>query len=68
MPWVEARFKGKPVWIEVDDTGQPVVKKGLVPMRYAARAGAKVYSGGVANITRVDGAQPVELGAGGARV
>lgn len=67
MPWVEARFKGKPVWIEVDDTGQPVVKKGLVPMRYAARAGAKVYSGGVANITRVDGAQPVELGAGGAR-
>ena len=67
MPWVEARFKGKQVWVEVDASGALKVQRGTVPMKYSATQGAKVYNGGKGNIELVEGAEPVALKEGGGR-
>ncbi len=63
MPWQPARFKGKDVWIEVDERGLPKAAGGRVPMRYSKSEGAKIYRAALGNVER--GAdRPVELPAG----
>ena len=62
--WRSARFKGKPVFAEVDAEGGMVVSQGRVPIRYSDKPGAKVYNAGGANVSRIDGESPVELEAG----
>jgi ribonuclease HI len=59
MPWRRADFKGKRVWAEVDEHGAPIVKRGIVQIRYSLAAGAKVYGGGAARLA-VDEAAPIE--------
>lgn len=75
MGWRRALFKGKKVWVEVDAAGEPKATGGRVPMRYAARAGAKVYGAGLRNVA-IDSSAPIEdldagvsadQGAGGSR-
>ena len=58
MPWKEALFKGKKVWVEVSDAGAPVAVGGRTPMRYSDKEGATIYGAGVANVA---------IGAGEAR-
>lgn len=45
MKWKQAVFKGKKVWAAVDDKDNPVIIKGLTPMRYSKSEGAKIYRG-----------------------
>jgi ribonuclease HI len=60
MPWREAVFKDKAVWVEVDPGGQPVVDGGRVAMRYSKADGAKLYWGGLANLN-LGGGGTIEL-------
>ena len=55
MPWKEALFKGKKVWVEVDSKGNPVVQKGLSPIRYSSDEGAKVYFGKSTSVGKITG-------------
>lgn len=64
MAWVRVNFKGKRVWAQVGVTGELVVEGGRVPIRYSDKPGAKVYNAGGANISRIDGENPVDLEAG----
>ncbi len=63
MPWKPAQFKGKKVWVEVDDSGQLKVAGGRVPMRYSDGAGAKVYRAGARGVMLID-APAADLPAG----
>ena len=64
MAWIRVTFKGKKVWAEVGPTGQLKVENGRVPIRYSDKEGAKIYSAGGANVSRIDGASPQELAVG----
>ncbi len=59
MAWRRATFKDKQVWVEVDAQGAPLVRRGLVPTKYALTAGAKVYQATAANVA-VDPEGPLE--------
>ena len=59
MPWRRATFKDQTVWVEVDSAGTPKVDGGRVPIRYQAKAGAKVYRAGASRID-VDARAPIE--------
>lgn len=51
MGWENMKFKGKSVWVEVDDTSKsPIVKSGMISLRYSNDEHAKIYRGGVANL------------------
>ena len=63
MGWKEAIFKDKKVWVQVDEKGNPLVRKGLSPIRYSDSEGAKIYSGTSQGI-RVVGKKTIELSAG----
>ena len=54
MPWKPAQFKGKKVWVEVEESGKPVVKQGRIPMRYSASAGSKIYRAGASGVMILD--------------
>ncbi|MBI2375412.1 MAG: reverse transcriptase-like protein [Deltaproteobacteria bacterium] len=51
MPWRRAEFKGAEVWAETDESGALKVERGIVQVRYSAKAGAKSYGGGASRIT-----------------
>ena len=63
MPWKKARFKGKEIWAEVDDSGRPVVSGGRTPIRYSASEGAKIYRAGTSGVMMLD-VSPQALPAG----
>ena len=51
MGWENMKFKGKSVWVEVDDTSKnPIVKSGVISVRYSNDEQAKIYRGSVANL------------------
>jgi len=64
MAWVKVNFKGKRVWAQVGPTGEVLVEGGRVPIRYSDKPGAKIYNAGGANISRIEGENPVEMEAG----
>lgn len=64
MKWQKATFKGKTVWVGVSEKGVPAADGGRVPMRYAAKAGAKLYRAGVGRVTLDAGHTPITLDAG----
>lgn len=55
MKWKEAQFKGKKVWAAVDEKENPVVIKGLTPIRYSQQEGAKIYRGSAAAVQYMEG-------------
>lgn len=55
MGWQSALFKGKKVWVEVNDSGEINVTNGLVPIRYSVNEGATIYQASARNITEVSG-------------
>ncbi len=61
MPWIEARFKGKQVWAEVDERGEPRVERGRIAMRYSPKEGVKIYRANIANLDFTSGSDPVDL-------
>lgn len=67
MSWKPATFKGKQVWVEVDEAGAPRVQQGRVAMRYSDSEAAKIYRAGLSNIALVEGAAAVELRSGSSR-
>ena len=44
--WKAAMFKGKKVWAEVDEQGNPLVQQGRTPIRYSTKSGVKIYRAG----------------------
>lgn len=54
--WSERNFKGKKVYVEVDDAGELILNKGLASMRYQNKEDAKIYNASPANLTPLDGA------------
>jgi len=64
VPWVQARFKDKDIWAEVDASGALKASGGRVPIRYSKSANAKIYRGGAAGIKLVNGATPEDIGGG----
>lgn len=64
MKWQKATFKGKTVWVGVSEKGVLASDGGRVPMRYAAKAGSKVYQAGASNLKLDAGHTPVSLDAG----
>ena len=63
MPWAPAEFKGKAVWVEVDESGMPKSIGGRSPIRYSPKDGAKVYRATSSNIS-LSGEAPVSLAKG----
>lgn len=59
MNWKRGTFKGKQVWVAVDDGGAAVVQGGRTPIRYSKKADARVYRAGSARV-EVDPDGPVE--------
>ena len=55
MAWRRASFKGRKVWVEVDDAGVPRVDGGRVAVRYSDAAGATVYRAGASRVGPPDG-------------
>lgn len=55
MPFVEMRFKGKRVFVEVDAAGNPLVEGGRARMKYKPDDD-RTYGPFVGNLTRMDGA------------
>lgn len=51
MSWQRRYFKGKQVWVEVDDLENPILKEGRVSMRYSDDEEAKVYRANPRNIS-----------------
>ncbi len=51
MPWERRYFKGKKVYVQVDDSGELIVENGRVPMKYSPAEDAKVYNAGMRNIS-----------------
>ncbi len=51
MSWRRHYFKGKKVWIQLDDNGEPLVEDGRVPMRYQNSDDAKIYRANPRNIS-----------------
>lgn len=64
MAWQRARFKGQDIWAKVLAEGKPEVEGGRVPIRYQAKAGAKVYRAAESRIELVSGGPLQELDAG----
>ena len=62
--WIKVQFKGKTVWAECKPDGQLISERGRTPVRYSDKPGAKVYGGGTARISMLDGESPKELEAG----
>ncbi len=50
MGWENMKFKGKSVWVEVDVSKHPVVKSGMISLRYSNDENAKIYRGSVNNL------------------
>ncbi len=51
MNWRQHYFKGKKVWVQVDDKGDVVVENGRVPMKYQNDDDAKVYRASPGNVS-----------------
>jgi ribonuclease HI len=51
MAWSRARFKENDVWVELGDDGKPILKQGLVNLKYQKQAAAKVYRGASAGLS-----------------
>ncbi len=49
--WQRRYFKGKKVWVQVDDDGELVVENGRVPMRYQNSENAKIYNANPRNVS-----------------
>ena len=59
MPFKEMKFKGKRVFVEVDDEGKVVVQKGRAKMKYKLDDDRE-YGPGISNLTDTEG-NPIEL-------
>lgn len=51
MAWQRRYFKGKKVYAQVDESGELVVEKGRVPMKYSASEDAKQYAANPRNLS-----------------
>lgn len=58
MPWKAVDFRGDEVWVRVLETGKPIVRRGLVEIRYKKGA-SKSYRTGRENIEERDGAEVI---------
>ncbi len=54
MPWRRFQFRDQVVFVRVLDTGKPIVRRGLVEMRYKLGA-SKSYRSGRDNIEEIEG-------------
>lgn len=63
MAWRRARFKGKKVWVQVDEQGRPQASGGLLSMRYSKDANAKLYNARATGVMLLD-EPPEDLPAG----
>ena len=52
MAWENMKFKGKSVWVEVqeENSQNPIVKSGMISLRYSNDENAKIYRGSVHNL------------------
>ena len=52
MAWENMKFKGKSVWVEVQEENaqNPIVKSGMISLRYSNDENAKIYRGSVHNL------------------
>jgi ribonuclease HI len=52
MAWESMKFKGKSVWVEVEEgnSQSPVIKSGMISLRYANDENAKIYRGSAHNL------------------
>lgn len=51
MSWERRYFKGKKVWVQLDESGELKVEDGRVPMQYSRREGARTYLASPRNIS-----------------
>ncbi len=54
MPWSQRYFKGKTVYVEVDEAGEFVLADGRVPMKYSSAEDAKVYHASPRNLSATE--------------
>lgn len=58
MRWLKRNLRGNPVWVRLDDAGQPAVDgEGRVEVLYKLAPGAKVYRASPRNLEAVAGAK-----------
>ena len=52
MAWENMKFKGKSVWVEVqeENSQNPIIKSGMISLRYSNDENAKIYRGSVHNL------------------
>ena len=50
MLWKPALFKGKKVWVQVNDDDELAIANGLVGIRYSPKEGATIYRASAKNI------------------
>lgn len=58
MPWKRAQFKGKKIWVEVDEGGKPQIQGGLMSVRYSNAPNVKLYNARATGVMMLD--SPVE--------
>ena len=61
MAWKRATFKGKKVWVEVDELGNPVVSQGKSSIRYSNKSNTSKYSATARNIQLIPDAAVEQL-------
>lgn len=61
MQWRKAAFKGKTVWAEVNEAGEPVAMEGRVQIRYSPSRGAKLYRAGASRVSVLSDSAPEDL-------
>ena len=63
MAWKRALFKGKKVWVEVDENGNPVVSEGKSKIRYSNQSNTSVYTATARNVQPIPDAAIEQLSA-----
>ena len=61
MAWKRAMFKGKKVWVEVDELGNPIVSQGKSSIRYSNKSNTSKYSATARNIQLIPDAAVEQL-------
>ena len=61
MAWKRAMFKGKKVWVEVDELGNPIVAQGKSNIRYSNKSNTSKYTATARNIQIIPDAAVEQL-------
>lgn len=61
MTWRRASFKGKKVWVVVDELGNPVISQGKATIRYSSSEKTSAYSATARNVQVAENAEIEQL-------